>query len=150
MPDWHMKDHNMAKPASDDEYFERMSRVILSSGLNWHVIEKKWPGIKKAFADFAVAKVAQFDEPHIEELMLNPDVIRNMPKLRAIVANAQTVINVSKEYGSFAGYLAAARGAGGEDGLVKDISKKFAFMGPGTTTMFLFAVGEDMPKAMAE
>src|ERR1700752_3187113 len=105
MPNWHH--HKVEKPKDDNEYFERMSRVILASGLNWRVLENKWPGIKKAFAGFNVDKVSKFLEPEIEELMMNPGVIRNLAKIRAIVANAKTIKQLSGEYGSFEKYLDA-------------------------------------------
>src|SRR5438270_2378016 len=122
-PDEWMKHHKVEKPKNDSEYLERMSRVILASGLNWRVVKNKWPGIKKAFANFDINKVAKFQEPEIEELMMNPDVIRNLAKIRAIVANAQKIQSLSKEHGSFEKYLDSLNKSGGEDGLIKEISK---------------------------
>src|SRR5260221_9426955 len=104
-PDEWMKRHKIEKPKNDNEYLERMSRVILASGLNWRVIENKWPGIKKAFDNFDVNKVAKYLEPEIEEHMMNPDVIRNLAKIRAIVANAKSIKELSAQNGSFAKYL---------------------------------------------
>jgi 3-methyladenine DNA glycosylase Tag len=149
-PDEWMKHHKIEKPKNDNDYLERMSRVILASGLNWRVIENKWPGIKKAFANFDINKVSKFQEPEIEELMMNPDVIRNLAKIRAIVANAQKIQELGQEHGSFAAYLESVDKSGGEDVLVDQISKQFAFLGKGTTVIFLFAVGQNMPKATAE
>ena len=149
-PDEWMKHHKVEKPKNDNEYLERMSRVILASGLNWRVIENKWPGIKKAFAGFDIKKVSKFQELEIEELMMNPDVIRNLAKIRAIVANAKTIQELSKEHGSFTAYLDSVDKSGGEDLLKDQISKQFAFLGKGTTVIFLFAVGQNMPKATKE
>ncbi|HSX34293.1 MAG TPA: DNA-3-methyladenine glycosylase I [Candidatus Saccharimonadales bacterium] len=149
MPDWHMH-HKVEKPANDNEYLERMSRVIFAAGLNWRVLEKKWPGIVKAYGGFDVAKVAGYLEPDIERLMNDPDVIHNLAKLRAIIANAKEMQAIAADYGSFENYLASVRKEAGEDGLVATLSKRFAFLGKGTTVIFLFAVGQDMPKAAAE
>src|SRR5215813_4700941 len=112
--DWQMRHQEMEKPKNDNDYFERMSRVIFMSGLNWQTLEKKWAGIKKAFANFDVNKVARFQESKVEELMSNPDVIRNLPKIRAVIANAREIQMVTAEYSSFAKYLAALRRDGGE------------------------------------
>jgi DNA-3-methyladenine glycosylase I len=147
---WSMKHHKVEKPKNDNEYLERMSRVILASGLNWTVLENKWPGIKKAFSGFDVDKISKFQEPEIEELMMSPDVIRNLAKIRAIVANAKTFKELGREYGSFAKYLDSLSKSGGEDMLREQLSKRFAFLGKGTTVIFLFAVGEKLPKATAE
>jgi 3-methyladenine DNA glycosylase Tag len=145
-----MQEHHVDKPTTDHDYFERMSRVILVSGLNWRTLEKKWPGIKKGFANFNINKVARFQEPDIEALMANPDVIRNVAKIRAIVANAAEFQAIAKEHGSFARYLAELRRSGGEAGLRDGVSQRFAFLGKSTTVIFLFSVGEDLPEATKE
>jgi len=147
---WQMRHQEMEKPKNDNEYFERMSRVIFMSGLNWQTLDKKWAGIKKAFANFDANKVGKFQESKVEELMENPEVIRNLPKIRAIIANAGQIQAIAKEYGSFANYLAELRGHGGEDQLRDAIRKRFAFLGKGTTVIFLLSVGEDLPKATQE
>jgi DNA-3-methyladenine glycosylase I len=146
----HAENAEMEKPKNDNDYFERMSRVIFMSGLNWLTLEKKWPGIKKAFANFDVDKVAKFPDSRIEELMANPDVIRNLPKIRAVIANARQIQAIARDHGSFANYLTALRREGGEEGLRDAISRRFAFLGKGTTVIFLFSVGEDLPNAKRE
>jgi 3-methyladenine DNA glycosylase Tag len=150
MPNWRMPEHHVDKPTTDHGYFERMSRVILVSGLNWRTLEKKWPGIKQAFANFNINKVARFQEPDIEALMANPDVIRNLAKIRAIVANAAEFQAIAKEHGSFAHYLEATKRSGGEAGLRDAVSKRFAFLGKSTAVIYLFSVGEDLPEATKE
>lgn len=139
-----------AKPTNDNEYFELMAKVIFSSGLNWSVIEKKWPGIAQAFAGFDIDNVAAYEEPDLDRLMQNPDIIRNHPKLSAVVGNAREFQNVIAESGSFAKYLKQLRESGGEEALRKDISRRFGFMGKGTTVIFLWSAGEELPKAHAE
>ena len=47
MPEWWLRDK---RPSNDNVYFENMCRVIFQAGLNWKVIDNKWPSIKKAFA----------------------------------------------------------------------------------------------------
>ena len=143
-----MHDHPIEKPKNDNDYFERMSRVIFMSGLNWQVLDKKWPGIKKAFANFEIDKVAKFQESKIQELMGNPNMIRNLRKLKAIVANARQMQILAKEFGSFANYLTALKNSGGDDNLCQAIPKQFAFLGKGTTVIFLSSVGEKFPHAV--
>ena len=147
---WQISHQEMEKPKNENDYFERMSRVIFMSGLNWQILDKKWLGIKKAFANFDVNKVAKFQESKLEELMENPEVIRNLSKIRAVIANAREIQAIVGEYGSFSNYLVELRRQGGEDGLRDAISKRFAFLGIGTTVIFLFSVGEDLPKATRE
>ena len=120
------------------------------SGLNWRTLEKKWPGIQTAFASFNIDAVAEFQEPEIEALMRNPAVIRNLAKIRAVVANAQTMQQIAREHGSFEHYLSELKQSGGEDAMRDTLRKRFAFLGKGTTGIFLYAVGEEMPKAIKE
>jgi DNA-3-methyladenine glycosylase I len=104
-----------------------MSRVIFVSGLNWQTLEKKWPGIQTAFANFNVDAVAEFQEPEIEALMLNPAVIRNQLKIRAVIANAQTMQHIAHGHGSFENYLYQLKQSGGEDTVRDEVMKRFSF-----------------------
>ena len=64
-----MKD--VKPPKNDDEYFERLTKTVFTAGLNWTVVEKKWPDFHKAFADFSIPKVAKFNEKNVKTLMGN-------------------------------------------------------------------------------
>ena len=137
----------MPRPKDDDGYFEQMSRAVFLAGLNWKVIEKKWPDIKRSLADFSIDAVAQFDDGDIDRLLKDDGMIRSAKKITAVIANAQAMQNVEGEYGSFAKYLQAVK-ATSEDALLKDLRKRFAFLGESTSVMFLFSVGEEMPQTM--
>ena len=141
--------HHVEKPTNDNDYFERMSRVIFMSGLNWATLEKKWPGIKSAFDGFDIDTVAEYDEAKIDALMGDTAVIRNLPKIRAIISNAGQFQEIVKDDGSFEMYLNGLQKSG-EDLMRQAISKRFAFMGKGTTVIFLFSVGIDQPQASKE
>jgi len=143
-------DRKVEKPKDDHDYFERMSRVIFLSGLNWRTLEKKWPGIQAAFASFNIDAVAAFQESEIETLMCNPAVIRNLAKIRAVVTNAHTMQDIARQHGSFEHYLSELKQAGGEDSVRAALSKRLAFLGKGTTVIFLYAVGEEPPQASTE
>lgn len=149
MPKPGSEEHQIEKPTNDNEYFERMSRIIFMSGLNWATLQKKWPGIRSAFDDFDIGKVSEFDEAKVDSLMSNPDVIRNLPKIRAIVRNAEQMREIIDQSGSVQTYLATLEKKG-EDAMRAEISKKFSFMGPGTTVIFLHSIGTDLPKATKE
>lgn len=41
----------------------------------------------------------------VEELLTNPGIIRNRRKIEATIHNAQKVIEIQKEFGSFSDYL---------------------------------------------
>src|SRR5712692_9088333 len=67
---WDITQHTpMPRSKDDDGYFEQMSRAVFLAGLNWKVIEKKWPDIKCLFANFPIDEVAQFDDMDIDRLL---------------------------------------------------------------------------------
>ena len=49
-------------------------------------------------------KVARFDEVKMEEILLNPAVIRNRLKVNSAVHNARLFLDVQKELGTFDAY----------------------------------------------
>jgi DNA-3-methyladenine glycosylase I len=130
------------EPKSLDDYLEVMSKGIFQAGISWRVVEAKWPGIRSAFENFEVHKVADFDERDIEKLSQDHRVIRNQRKLEAIVGNARRMIALDKEYGSFRRYL---RSHGDFEATLNAMRKDFKFMGPMATYYFLYVVGEDVP-----
>ncbi len=145
---WDMTRHApMPRPKNDDGYFEQMSRSVFLAGLNWRVIEKKWPDIKRLFDNFSIDAVAQFNDGDIDRLLKDEGMIRSSKKITAVVANAQTMQKVEQEFGAFATYLQTIK-AKNEDALLKDLHKRFAFLGESTTVIFLFSVGEEMPETI--
>src|SRR5712692_6419818 len=92
-------------PKTDADYFDRMSKAIFAAGLNWRVIENKWPGFRRAFAGFAPQKVAAMTEKDVQALMKNTEVVRNERKIRATVQNAKTMLQLTKEFGSMEGFI---------------------------------------------
>lgn len=145
---WNMSNHPvMPKPKNDDEYLEIMARVIFSAGLNWIVIEKKWPDIRRLFVNFSIKKVAKMNGLDKEELMRDPKMIRNLPKINAIINNANTLLVIKKDFRSIDTYIETTKKKG-EESFIKDLGKRFAFLGPSTALMFLYGVGEKMPETL--
>ncbi len=66
---------------------------------------KKRVGYRKAFADFDYRIVAEFPESYVQELLLDPGIIRNILKIRAAINNARCFIKVQEEFGSFSNYI---------------------------------------------
>ena len=145
---WDMTHHPpMPRPKNDDGYFEEMSKVVFRAGLNWSVIEKKWPDIKRALANFSIDAMARFDDSDSDRLLKDDGMIRSAKKISGVIANAQAMQQVQQEFGPFPKYLQALK-AKGEEVLLKDLRKRFAFLGEATSIMFLFGVGEEMPQTL--
>ncbi len=93
-------------PVHDDtKHFEFLILEGAQAGLSWATVIKKREGYRKAFANFNYKKVAQFNEAKMEELVLNPAIIRNRLKIKSAVTNANCFIEVQKEFGSFDAYI---------------------------------------------
>lgn len=100
------------------------------------------PERKEAFHNFDVHKVADFSVFDVEALVQDKRVIRNRRKLAAIVSNAQRMIELDREHGSFSSYL---RSHGDFDATLAALRNDFKFMGPTSVYFFLYVVGEQVP-----
>ncbi|MCW3059382.1 MAG: tag [Capsulimonas sp.] len=93
-------------PVHDDtRLFEMLTLEGAQAGLSWATILRRRAGYQKAFDGFDIAKVAAFDDARIEEIVLDPGVIRHRGKIAATVGNAKATLAVQQEFGSFDAYL---------------------------------------------
>ena len=138
---WVYKDR---RPATDREYFENMTRVIFEAGLNWKLIEKKWPSLQKAFKNFSISKVAQFGDVDVTRLMADKDIIRNRKKILATIFNARQFQAIKKNFESFHDYLKSLDRTNNYALIVAELRKKFKHLGPSSTRIFLYTVGEEV------
>ena len=60
----------MITPTALSDYLAVMSRVVFEPGLNWQVVESKWPGITDAFDKFEVRRVRALR--HLPERLHHP------------------------------------------------------------------------------
>lgn len=99
-------DEEWGVPVYDDQtQFEFLILEGAQAGLSWSTILKKREGYQKAFAGFEVEKVARFDEAKIQDLLNNPNIVRNQLKIRSAVTNARKFIELQEEFGSFCAYI---------------------------------------------
>lgn len=149
--DYH--DTEWGAPVYDDRvHYEFLVLESAQAGLSWATILKKREGYKRAFADFDYKIVAEFPESYVQELLQDAGIVRNVLKIRAAINNAQCLIKIQEEFGSFTKYiwgfvsnapiqntlksLSEARASSPEsDQLAKDMKKRgFKFLG--TTTLY--------------
>ena len=81
--------------------FEHLVLDIFQAGLSWLTILKKRDYFRVAFDGFSIEKVAAYQEKKIEELITNPNIIRNRQKVEAAICNAKLILEIQKKYGSF-------------------------------------------------
>jgi DNA-3-methyladenine glycosylase I len=129
----------ITKPKTDDAYFERMTKTLFSAGLNWKVVDNKWPSFRKVFSGFSPSKVSRFTDKNVRTLMKNPEIVRNEKKLKATVYNAGEFLKIHKDFGPFKGYLDSF--GKNEERLLSDLQNKFQHIGPSSARTFLWSVG---------
>ncbi len=136
------------RPSSDDAYFETMSRVIFLAGLNWRMIDRKWPNFKEAFKNFSIDKVAKFGEKDIQRLVSNTGIVRNRAKIVAVINNAKQFQRTKEEYGSFERFIDSLDKSENYAFVIKELGKQFNRIGPSSARIFLYSVGEDIRRPM--
>jgi DNA-3-methyladenine glycosylase I len=95
-------DEEWGKPVHDDrKLFEMLVLEGMQAGLSWLTILNKRAAFKEAFNEFDYQKIALYDETKIDELMQNPNIVRNRLKIKSTITNAQQFIKIQEEYGSF-------------------------------------------------
>ena len=93
-------------PKHDEKIlFEFLVLEMMQAGLSWAIILNKREGMRDAFSDFDVVKISQYDDTYKNELLQNPNIIRNRLKINALILNAQLFIAIQKEFGSFDKYI---------------------------------------------
>jgi 3-methyladenine DNA glycosylase Tag len=127
---------------SDDRWLSGMAKAVFRAGFNWKVIANKWPGIEDAFNAFDPHQVAFLSVDGLDALMKDTRVIRHWRKLKAIVANAQYVLDLAAEHGSAGQYFARYPSIE-YIGLLTDIKKRGSFLGGTTGQYFLREMGRD-------
>ena len=142
--------HEFHGPYHDEEYgfpltgngplFERLVLEINQAGLSWLTILKKREGFRTAYHGFDVERIAGYGEPDRTRLLSDPGIIRNRLKVDATIHNARRVLELSEEYGSFAGWLDAHHPSSKDD-WVKLFKKTFRFTGGEITGEFLTSTG---------
>ncbi|EIK54023.1 3-methyladenine DNA glycosylase [Stutzerimonas stutzeri TS44] len=90
----------------DDRYLSLIALRIFRAGLKHSLVDAKWPAFEQAFFGFDPHKVVLMGGEHIERLMQNTQLIRHLGKLKSVPRNAQFVLDVAKERGSFGNLIA--------------------------------------------
>jgi DNA-3-methyladenine glycosylase I len=142
-------DHHYGFPIHDDnELFCRLVLEINQAGLSWETILKKEPTFRRAYDNFDVSKVAAYTETDRERLLGDPGIIRNRLKVNAAIENANTILQLQQEHGSFENWLALHHPKTKEE-WVKLFKKTFRFTGGEIVNEFLMSIGY-LPGAHAE
>lgn len=97
--EWGVPLHN------DRKLYEFLVLEGAQAGLSWLTILKRRDAYRKAFDNFDYRKVAEYDEDRIDGLMQNEGIIRNRLKLESAVTNANAMMKIREEFGTFDRYI---------------------------------------------
>ena len=125
---------------SDNELFGRFILEINQAGLSWTTILNKQENFRKAFTNFDIQQIANYQEEDIERLLSDAGIIRNKLKINAVVYNAQQVVALQKGHGSFKTWLNKNHPKSLAE-WVKLFKKTFKFTGGEITKEFLVSTG---------
>ena len=99
-------DEEWGEPIHDDQkLYEMLILESFQAGLSWNCILNKRKNFKKAFDNFDINKIINYDENKIKELQNNEGIIRNKLKIKATINNSKIFKQIQEEYGSFDKYI---------------------------------------------
>ena len=124
----------------DNELFCRLVMEINQAGLSWETILKKETTFRQAYHNFNIKKVAAYQDADRERLMADSGIIRNRLKINAAIENANTILALQKEHGSFGKWLEYHHPKTKEE-WVKLFKKTFRFTGGEIVNEFLMSIG---------
>ena len=104
MTEYH--DHEWGVPVHDDQLlFEFLILEGAQAGLSWSTVLNKRRRYREVFDGFDPAKVASYDEAKVAKLLDDPGIIRNKLKVRSAISNAQLLLDLQDQHGSFDAYI---------------------------------------------
>ncbi|WP_422124468.1 DNA-3-methyladenine glycosylase I [Planococcus sp. X10-3] len=153
-------DEEWCRPSRDDRYiFEMLNLEGAQAGLSWSIVIAKREAYQAAFHNFDVQYCAELSDADLEAIKENYNVIKHFAKLKSVRSNAEAVLQIQQEFGSFADFLwsfvenepiingwETQAQMPAESPLSIQVSKElkkrgFKFVGPVTTYSFLQAIG---------
>lgn len=134
-------DNHYGFPIHDDnELFGRLILEINQAGLSWEMILNKERTFRQAYHNFNIKKVAGYTETDRKRLLANAGIIRNRLKINAAIENANTILELQKQFGSFEKWLEHYHPKTKEE-WVKLFKKTFRFTGGEIVNEFLMSIG---------
>lgn len=91
--------------SNDQQLFEYLILEGAQAGLSWRTILQKREGYSRLYEGFDPATVADFTPEKIEQMLLDPAIVRNRLKVTSSVKAARIFLELAAKHGSFADYI---------------------------------------------
>lgn len=99
-------DHEWGAPLhADQQLFEFLVLEGAQAGLSWRTVLGKREHYREVFHQFDIARVAAMSDHALQQLLLDPGIIRNRLKVSAARSNAVSALAIISEFGSLDGFL---------------------------------------------
>ena len=136
--------HIHPKPKNDAEFLEVMAEIIFVSGFRWDLVHSRWPKIRKVFHNFDIDKVAN---ENLESLIKKEGMIKNKPKIKAIIENAKMCRDIIKKHKSISDWIKIIQKNNKKEPLfnptVREEMRKFSKIGKTTSRWLAYVVTRD-------
>lgn len=127
---------------SADRYLSTMALRVFRAGLKHSLVDSKWPAFEEVFYRFDPEKVVLMGADHLERLMQDARIIRHLGKLKSVPRNAQLILDIEQEHGSFGTFIAQWP-VDNITGLWQYLAKHGNQMGGLSSPRFLRMIGKD-------
>ncbi|MBF8675457.1 DNA-3-methyladenine glycosylase I [Pseudomonas fulva] len=102
----HPRSPEQLRATSADRYLSTLALRVFRAGLKHSLVDAKWPAFEQVFFGFDPEKVVLMSAEHLERLMQDTRIIRHLGKLKSVPRNAQMVLDIEKQWGSFGDFIA--------------------------------------------
>lgn len=126
----------------DDRWLSHMTKCVFRAGFVWRVIEAKWENFEEVFSGFNPQGMAHLSDERLEQIAQDKRIVRNAQKVMTVRHNAQFVLDIAQEHGSFSAFIAQWPK---DDivGLWALLKKRGSRLGGNTSAMILRGMGKD-------
>ena len=85
--------------------FEKLCLDGQQAGLSWITILRKQHSYRSAYDNFNPERIARYNDKKVEELLGNPGIIRNRLKVKSIIRNARSYLDLKERGVDFSDFL---------------------------------------------
>ncbi|MGF2688001.1 DNA-3-methyladenine glycosylase I [Marinobacter sp. DUT-3] len=85
--------------------FEKLCLDGQQAGLSWITILRKQDSYRAAYDQFNPERIARYNDDKVEELLGNPGIIRNRLKVKSIIQNARSFLELKEQGIDFSEFL---------------------------------------------
>lgn len=124
----------------ENRWLAELSKFVFRTGLNWSVIENKWPEFEEAFKHFDVGKCALMDDVWFDSLLTDTRIIRHGAKIASVRDNAAFFLELREQGGI--GKVVADWPDNDYAGLLEMLKKRGARLGGNTGAYALRFMGK--------